>query len=191
MSEDYSKKTLRKTVKAYRAAITAADKEVWDARLLERVKALGWDSADTVYSYVSVKGEAETGLINQWLIRQGVRVAVPLVVKTDAGKRMKFYYITGPQDLEPGVFGLLEPKKTCAAASSMDCPVLVPGVAFSREGYRVGYGGGFYDHFFEDEPHHLTCALAYDFQIFPEVERGPYDLPVQRILTPEHAYPEL
>ena len=58
----------------------------------------------------------------------------------------------------------------------------MPGLAFDPEGHRVGYGGGFYDKFLAQEPHHPTVALCYDFQMMPHLETEEYDVPVDLVL---------
>lgn len=71
--------------------------------------------------------------------------------------------------------------------------VLVPGLAFTSDGIRLGKGGGFYDRFLEKEPEHKTIALAYEFQIVEQIPADIHDRPVhqivteQRVLQPEKA----
>lgn len=185
---EYTKKALRKYVKEYRSRIKPEEKAFWDKGLLANLQPFHLEKEKVVYAYISVNGEAETGPLIEELLSAGVRVAVPLVVKTSTDKWLDFYYITGPDDLEPGVFGLLEPKKTCRRAMDKNCPVIVPGVAFTREGGRSGYGGGFYDRLFAAEPEHKKIAIAYDFQIFPELESDTYDIMMDYIVTPTEVF---
>ena len=58
----------------------------------------------------------------------------------------------------------------------------VAGLAFDKEGHRIGYGGGFYDRFLAKEPDHPTLALCYDFQMLPKVETQEFDIPVDYVL---------
>ena len=60
--------------------------------------------------------------------------------------------------------------------------VLMPGIAFDKEGHRIGYGGGFYDKFLAKEPNHPTVALCYDFQIVKELPTEEFDVPVDLVL---------
>ena len=60
---------------------------------------------------------------------------------------------------------------------------MVPGMAFSKEGARIGKGGGFYDRFLAAEPDHKTIALAYGFQLMEQIPTGVYDRPVDQIVT--------
>jgi len=60
--------------------------------------------------------------------------------------------------------------------------VLMPGLAFDREGHRIGYGGGFYDKFLAAEPNHPTLALCYEFQIVSQLPVEEFDIPVDVVL---------
>ena len=64
--------------------------------------------------------------------------------------------------------------------------VVVPGAVFDREGYRIGYGGGYYDRYLaaRREIPFDTLALAYPFQLVEEIPREDWDLPVGKVLTP-------
>lgn len=91
--------------------------------------------------------------------------------------------VWGPEPLEPGMWGLMEP----ALAQHFDPPVqllLVPGLAFDAKGFRLGYGGGFYDvtlaHLNEGI---TTLAVGFDFQRCEALPSEPQDLPVQALMT--------
>ena len=60
--------------------------------------------------------------------------------------------------------------------------VLMPGMAFTKDGKRMGYGGGFYDKFLAAEPDHPTVALCYDFQMVEDLPNEDYDIPVDCVL---------
>ncbi len=90
------------------------------------------------------------------------------------------------KELELGVYNILTPKKEYIREikpSKIDL-VLVPGIAFDRKGYRVGYGGGYYDRFLcKINENAITIALAFSMQLIDSVPKGYYDLPVDYILT--------
>ena len=90
------------------------------------------------------------------------------------------------KELELGVYNILTPKKEYIREikpSKIDL-VLVPGIAFDRKGYRVGYGGGYYDRFLcKINENAITIALAFSMQLIDYVPKGYYDLPVDYILT--------
>lgn len=91
--------------------------------------------------------------------------------------------IWGPEPLEPGVFGLLEP----VHAQHFMPPVqllVVPGLVFDDDGYRIGYGGGFYDALLERlSPDIITLGAAFQLQRCHHLPYSPQDMPVQGLAT--------
>ena len=83
---EYTKKALRKYVKEYRSRIKPEEKAIWDKGLLANLQPFHLEKEKVVYAYISVNGEAETGPLIEELLSAGVRVAVPLVVKTSTDK---------------------------------------------------------------------------------------------------------
>ena len=87
------------------------------------------------------------------------------------------------KELSQSSMKIWEPKADAVPADDSEALVLVPGMAFSREGARLGKGGGFYDRFLAAEPDHKTIALAYGFQLMEQIPTGVYDRPVDQIVT--------
>lgn len=91
--------------------------------------------------------------------------------------------VWGPEPLEPGVFGLMEP----VHAQHFMPPVqllVVPGLVFDDEGFRIGYGGGFYDALLERlSPDITTLGAAFHLQRFHTLPYSPQDMPVQGLVT--------
>lgn len=93
-------------------------------------------------------------------------------------------------EMEPGIFGILEPKKKVVTHPKHIVPlneirfVLVPGLAFDRQGNRLGRGKGYYDRFLKKLPQGaVTVGLAFECQIFENVLVDSNDLPVQQVIT--------
>lgn len=128
--------------------------------------------AQSVYCYADIGNEAGTGQILQYLWDRKIKVALPKV----QGKEMKFYQVTQRGQLEKGCMGIMEPMDGLAEVSDPDGLVIVPGLAFDREGYRMGYGGGYYDRFFSREPDHVKIGIGYGFQLVERVPRDPWDV---------------
>ena len=114
----------------------------------------------------------------QQAIRDGKKVAVPRV----CGDDMIFFYMTDFDRVEKSSFGIPEPLGDEPVADDPTALVLMPGLAFDKEGHRIGYGGGFYDRFLAAEPDHPTLALCYDFQMLPKVETEEFDIPVDFVI---------
>ena len=93
-------------------------------------------------------------------------------------------------DLQPGYQGILEPAEYCPKVEATEGMMLSPGLAFDREGHRVGYGGGYYDRYlarFEGSSLHLY-AVAYDFQIVDQIEAEEHDISPHRIITSQNKH---
>ena len=98
------------------------------------------------------------------------------------GDEMRFIYLDDLSKVEKGYCGIPEPIDDEPIADDKTALVLMPGLAFDPQGHRMGYGGGFYDKFLEQEPNHPTIALCYDFQMFDHLETEDHDIPVDTVL---------
>lgn len=180
-----SKAELRSIILEKRKYLTEEMRTAWDEAVLCRLKSLapslfpGKDGC--VYGYVSVRRETGTDAILSWCLKEGIRIALPRVT----GRDMTFYFITGREQLVPGAFCIPEPAPDCEPACVPQAPVLVPGVAFSYDGGRLGYGAGYYDRFLAREPDHETIGLCYEFQLTEGGWEEHHDVKIGRIITPD------
>ncbi|MBQ7432536.1 MAG: 5-formyltetrahydrofolate cyclo-ligase [Lachnospiraceae bacterium] len=175
-----AKKELRRQMSAIRKAVPdRAEKSRQIFQNLNQVPA--FQEADRIFLYVSCWTEVET---REWipaLLAEGRSVAVPRV----EGSQMAFYAISGMEDLQPGAFGILEPKESCPVVTPEEgrsC-MLLPGLAFDEAGHRMGYGGGYYDKYLAQHPDCVTVAVAYAAQIIPTVPVEPHDRILNWIVT--------
>lgn len=95
---------------------------------------------------------------------------------------MKFIYLEDLSQVGKGYAGIPEPIADEPVAEDPSALVLMPGLAFTKNGDRMGYGGGFYDRFLAEEPNHPTLALCYDFQMVENLPTEEYDIPVDLVL---------
>jgi 5-formyltetrahydrofolate cyclo-ligase len=112
-----------------------------------------------------------------------VAVALPRVV---GPRLLEARHVTDPDaDLEPGAWGIPEPRKGLPAVPPRQIDaVVVPGAAFSVAGARCGYGGGFYDTYLPElRPGTPRVALAFETQIVDALPSAPHDLRVDTIVT--------
>lgn len=174
------KKRIRKEIKDLRRSCT--DGQIHEMSLAACQQFLSlpeYQEADVVYAYMDCKHEVETRDIIRAAWKAGKKVAVPKV----QGERMQFYYIQSlEEDLEDGYFGIQEPKEIHPAKETKAL-LMMPGVAFDEDRHRVGYGGGFYDRFLEEHPEMITVALAFEFQVKPEVPYEVFDIRPAKIVT--------
>ncbi|MBF0569211.1 MAG: 5-formyltetrahydrofolate cyclo-ligase [Candidatus Omnitrophica bacterium] len=141
--------------------------------------------AKTVLFYASCRGEVDTFAMMDRAIELKKRVALPRVQKEN--KKITAIMIASTQGLKPGAYNIPEPEfQTERVLNPKDIDlVVVPGVAFDRQGNRLGRGAGFYDRFLSELPSStVTIGLAYDLQLVEALtglER--HDRPVTQVLT--------
>ena len=179
------KNQLRRHFKAVRAGLLEGERRAIDAAIAGNVAGLPeFAEADGVFTYLSFGAEVDTRILIECAWTVGKAVALPRVVP--GTRQMRWYAVDSLDCLERSSFGVEEPPADPArevTPRDFHTPVaLVPGLAFDREGYRLGYGGGFYDKFLAQEPEHPTLALCYGFQLFPCLETDPHDVPVDQVL---------
>ena len=174
-----NKKELRAQVRARKRAMTGEqirEKSEKLTRLLTETEA--YRNARSIYGYLPYNQEVRTVPMLEQALRDGKRVAVPKCY----GDEMRFLWIEDLSQVEKGFAGIPEPIADGPVADDETALVLMPGLAFDREGRRIGYGGGFYDKFLARERNHPTVALCYDFQIFDHLETDEFDVPVDLVL---------
>lgn len=174
-----NKKELRREIMAKKRNMTPEEIEQKSAILAKKLyQTEAYRSAKTVYGYMPYNQEVRTVPILEQAMLDGKRVAVPKVY----GEEMRFLYVQDLTAMEKSSYGIPEPVDDEPVADDPAALVLMPGLAFDPEGHRVGYGGGFYDKFLQQETEHPTVALCYDFQILPKLDTEEHDIPVDSVL---------
>lgn len=174
-----NKQELRRTIRERKRAMT-------EEEIVERSNALAekfynspaYQAASTIYGYLPYNQEVRTVPMLQRALDEGKRVAVPKVY----GEEMRFIYLEDLTQVSKGYAGIPEPIADAPVAEDQRALVLMPGLAFDPQGHRIGYGGGFYDRFLAQEPHHPTLALCYEFQMQAHLDTEEFDIPVDTVL---------
>ena len=135
--------------------------------------------ADTVLTYISTEIEVDTIYLTETLLKSGFTVAVPKCVE----KEMKFIKINSLSDLQPGAYGILEPKDGEEITDFTDSVCITPALSFDEKGYRLGYGGGYYDRFLADYTG-VSVGICYE-EFIGGIVTEEYDLPVDIVVTEE------
>ena len=173
------KTELRRMIREKKRAMTAEEIQTRSACLAALFAASeAYRNAKTIYGYLPYNQEVRTVPMLERALRDGKRVAVPKCY----GDEMKFICLNDLTQVAPGYAGIPEPIADEPVADDETALVLMPGLAFDREGHRIGYGGGFYDKFLSREPNHPTLALCYDFQLLPHLDTEEHDIPVDTVL---------
>lgn len=174
------KKTLRKEMLRRRDSLEPGRKQLDDAEICRRAFLLASRFGDSpVLAYIAKGNETDLREALERMLDRKIRVAVPRVY----GKEMKFHEIRSYEDLEHGVFGLMEPRKELPVVLPYGSLVLVPGLAFGKSGERLGYGAGYYDRYFSEHPGNCLIGVCYDFQFGQEIPVTAEDIPMYGILT--------
>ena len=173
------KKALRASIRVKKRAMTIEEIEEKSAKLVELFLASdAYKNAKSVYGYLPYNQEVRTTAAMAQVLKDGKNLALPKIY----GDRMDFIVVTDLSQVEKGYCGIPEPIHDEPLATDETALVLMPGMAFDREGHRMGYGGGFYDKFLEREPNHPTLALCYDFQLLEHLDTEAHDIPVDCVL---------
>lgn len=169
-----------------RTMIRGKKRAMTEERIASASKTLGellrqsecYKGAKSIYGYLPYNQEVRTVEMLQQAIADGKRVAVPKCY----GQEMRFIWMDDLTQVAPGYAGIPEPIADGPVADDETALVLMPGLAFDREGHRIGYGGGFYDRFLAQEPNHPTLALGYGFQMVDKLETEEFDIPVDWVI---------
>lgn len=179
------KKEIRAKILKMRQALPKEEVREKSLRIMRRIEETEtFKNADNLLAYIDFRGEVATRTLIEKAWELGKKVYVPRV----AGKEMEFYQIHSFEDLEKGAYGILEPKKECPvyeAGEGQTTLAILPGSVFDKKKNRVGYGGGFYDRYFEKRKDICRIAAAYEMQIVEEIETEEFDLPADYVTTEE------
>ena len=175
------KSELRKQVLHEMKAISQEQKQFIDQALTEQLlQHPFYQEAKVIATYLSFPHEFQTQELIEQALRDCKKVLIP---KTYPKGRMDFV-VYDPQQLVKTSFGLLEPQGDLEVVDASQIDLIhVPGLAFTTEGYRIGYGGGYYDRYLEHFSGH-TFSTIYPCQIKDFIPEK-HDIPVQEVLIDE------
>lgn len=170
------KKTARQEARARRGTVSNREERgLAVLAQLQRHPAL--QTARHIASYVSIGTELDTSAINRWLIAEK-QLYLPRVVVNE----MIFHNITDLDcQLEVGRFQIPEPRQNRPMEKGLDV-ILVPGLAFTRAGQRMGYGGGYYDRFLQDSATY-KIGIAFREQLVDWLPVEDFDVEMDLVIT--------
>ena len=175
------KAELRKKILQEMKALSQEQKQAMDRVLTERfLQHPFYQEVKTIATYLSFPHEFQTQELIKRMLKDGKKVLIP---KTYPKGRMEFV-VYDPKQLAKTSFGLLEPQGDLEVVEPSQIDLIhVPGLAFTTEGYRIGYGGGYYDRYLEHFAGH-TMSTIYPCQV-QEFNSENHDIPVQEVLIDE------
>ncbi|MCM3739650.1 5-formyltetrahydrofolate cyclo-ligase [Oceanobacillus luteolus] len=177
------KKALRKQAKDILTGMDDNTRSKIGGQLVEHLTSSNfWKQADTIGITVSGGFEWDTEPIIRkgWL--DGKTIVVPKCIP-DA-KKLDFYQLENFDQLEESFFNLMEPNpdKTTKVEKDVIDLIIVPGLLYDKRGYRVGFGGGYYDRFLADFSRD-TVSILYSGQLMEELPNEAFDVPVKHLIT--------
>jgi 5-formyltetrahydrofolate cyclo-ligase len=190
------KKNLRRRVLALRDHLSATERMTLEKRLLAQILALdAVRDGQVFFIYCNYKTEVSTKELIDQLLLMGKTVCVPL--SDPSTTTLQAVVVTNPHtQLIPGYKGIPEPSPDLVPGSICGPEYLevaiIPGSVFDRRGYRLGYGGGYYDRFLtRAAPQALRIGLAFSLQVVERIQEQPHDVPMDVLVTEKevHCWP--
>ncbi len=185
------KTEIRKQNLERRSAIPQEIRKSKDARICKNIiSSAAFRYADVILLYYPIKGEVDILPLMQAALGSGKKVAFPRCRPEDHS--MTFHYVSSVEDFEKGSYGLREPFASLPAFDTqtgyeMNVLCIVPAVVYDRKGYRIGYGGGYYDRFFgQCKP--ASIGVVYEEFIIKNVPHGRYDISVDVVVSERGIY---
>lgn len=184
------KQAIREAAHANRRA--QANKDEVSARIVARFVALPeYAAAQTVMFYIDVRDEVRTQHALPAALATGKRIVVPFCVDGE----LELFHLESMDELSTGMYKILEPRADLRDVmakrlqpTDLDL-IMVPGVAFDRQGGRTGHGKGYYDKLLQHaRPDCPLIALAFECQMFPEIPVQSHDIYMDKVVTEDAAY---
>ena len=174
------KKELRKIVREAKKAVPLEEKVARSRGIMAQVEALpAFQSAEVVLLYWSMDDEVAThDFVARW--HQRKTLLLPCVDGDDLLLRQ----YTGPECMQRGPqFGIEEPMGPVFDQLDKVQAIVVPGMAFTPQGGRMGRGRGFYDRLLKSTPNAHKIGVAFRFQMFNDVPMEPFDVRMDTVVT--------
>ena len=187
MSEIRTQKLeMREKYLAVRDAIPQEQKDIYDKKIFDRlISSITYRHSTDILLYASINGEVNIWPIFEAALKDGKKVAFPCC---NDDNTMTFRYVTDRSQMSERTFGILEPDPSCEACCTSNFSLLiVPGLVFDKNGYRIGYGKGFYDRYLSSFDG-VFIGLVYSRLLLAEVPKGRFDRHVDVIISEKGVY---
>ncbi len=183
------KKELRKYQYILRKKLFSSVTKVFNKYLIEDFfKNINFESIKIISSFVSINSEIDTKELNNFVLEKNKKLCLPVVTKKD--NHLIFREFLSNQKMIEGFMKIKEPANT----NKILIPDLlfIPCLAFDNSGFRLGYGGGYYDktlnHLTKIEKKFLSVGYAFDGQKVSEVPKDEFDIKLDYVITEKKIY---
>lgn len=177
------KQEIRTRIKNERRSLSDNIKELLDNKISDNLIKSGLlDKSKIVLVYLSTEIEVDTKKIINYCLQNNIRIAVP---RCFGERKMNFYYYDSNIKLEKSKFGIYEPADNDdnKVTSFVNALCVVPALSYDKAGYRLGYGGGYYDTFLADNPDVKTVGICYSQHISDILPVDKFDKNVNYLIT--------
>lgn len=193
-----NKKELRKLILAERRALDEETVALASQVVCRKVLDIdAYEEAEDVCLYMPIRNEIDAMLLAEPAIEDGKRVWIPKVIErhgTDTGDSkgiagvMRFNAYTGEDDIVTGAYDIRESTSEEFLEPGEKTLIIMPGAVFTPWRDRIGYGGGFYDRFLEENPQCRTIALCFDLQVVDEIPTEEFDMKPDYVVSETSIY---
>ena len=177
---DFKKTQLRTQMRTLRDSIDPRIRSINSSqialKLLAREDVL---HADRIFVYVSFRSEVDTHSLIEKFVQEGKKVFIPVIRSKEQMQMARF---VGWENMQADSFGVLVPDQPIIDQGHIDTAI-VPGLAFSPDGARIGYGKGHYDRFFVHHSVETRIGIAFDCQIIEQIPTNAFDYPMDWVIT--------
>lgn len=176
----HQKIVLRKAMLAKRNEMSQSERE----RISERICSKLWSytlehDIKTIHSYLPMRSEVNVLPLLQKALEKNLTVVAP---KTLRKRQLEHLVMTDTHEMESGIFNTYHPKDAEVYVGQYDL-IIVAGLAFDQMGYRLGYGGGYYDSFLSQNRNAKKVGVCYPFQLLKKIPIEDHDIKLDLIIN--------
>lgn len=177
------KKSLRKEYKQKRNEISSENLSQLSSRVIKRlIETSYYKNCSSIFTYINTNSELITKELIKTAWKDNKNVAVPVI--TQKPHEMLFIKIENFNSLEVNMYGIYEPKikDENILISDKNTLLIVPGLVFDKNKYRLGYGGGYYDKFISDNKTLKNIGVCFKSQIIDIIPKDKFDMQLDVVI---------
>lgn len=186
-----NKSEIRKQYKQIRNALSQNDRSIFSDIIANKLYTNeDFLKCESLAVFSSVGSEVYTNAVIERALKLGKVVATPKVLETKSD--MIFVKIASLDELKTGKYGIKEPeeREDNILITDKNTLILVPGLVYGKNMYRIGYGGGYYDKYLENNSYLSAVGLCFDVQVCEYIQPSNYDVKLDKIITEKNIYIE-
>lgn len=173
------KKELRNEMLIKRAKLNTSYKKEYDSWICNQLeKIIDTENYKTIHAYLPMGKEIDITPLLEKLLAKNITIITP---KTLPKRKLENRVLTSLDAIEKGVFGTTHPANPEEYTGTFDL-IIIPGLAFDEQNYRLGYGGGYYDNFIVNHPLAKKIGIFYLEQKTDQIPTEPHDIQLDRVL---------